>query len=73
MKMPAPEKLAYSFDEAMTLTGIGATSLRRAIKEGRLVARKNGAHLLIIKEDLQRFLHDMPVAGGPNGDTPTSD
>ena len=56
-------KPAYSLAEIKQKTGLGRTSLYKAIAEGRLVARKCGRRTLVLADDLARFLHDLPPVG----------
>ena len=46
--VPNPEKLAFSVDEACTLSGLGRSYLYEAIKAGRLATRKAGSRTLVL-------------------------
>ena len=55
-------QLGYTIADAVSVTGIGRTSLYKAIAEGRLRAVKNGRRTLILADDLERFLsHLQPM------------
>jgi excisionase family DNA binding protein len=56
------EPLAYTIEATVTATGISDSKLRRYIKSGELVARRNGRSLIIRREDLIAFLQSLPVA-----------
>jgi excisionase family DNA binding protein len=53
--------LAYSIPEACALTGVGRTTIYKAIRAGRLRARKLGTRTLILDEDLRRCLETLPA------------
>lgn len=55
------QPLAISIAEAAKASGIGRTRLYAFIKEGRLRARKNGEHTIILVADLQAFLESLPT------------
>jgi excisionase family DNA binding protein len=57
---PAVEKLAFTIQEAAAVSSIGQTSLYKAIREGRLKARKYGTRTVITRLDLQAFLDSLP-------------
>ena len=52
-------RLAYTVDEASTISALGRTSLYSRLKSGELPARKCGNRTIILAEDLQRFLSDL--------------
>jgi excisionase family DNA binding protein len=52
---------AESLDEASALTGIGRTTLRAAIKQSELKARRRGRQVLIRREDLQAYIDQLPM------------
>ena len=53
---PATPKLAYTIREAVSVTGLGRTSLYLAIRLGELRAVKKGARTIILARDLRRWL-----------------
>jgi excisionase family DNA binding protein len=50
------EKIAYTLKEAAPLVGVSITSLRRAIARDQLRACRKFRHILITKQELERFL-----------------
>jgi excisionase family DNA binding protein len=62
VRQPPPlNRLTYSLDEASALTGIGRTTLRAAIKQSELKARRRGRQVLIRREDLQAYIDQLPM------------
>jgi len=55
------EKLAYSINEACSRANICRDGIYRAIREGRLEARKSGRRTLITEEALKRFVDNLPL------------
>ncbi|UVO40554.1 helix-turn-helix domain-containing protein [Bradyrhizobium arachidis] len=62
MRVPLCERFALSPEEASLLSGVGMTSLRAAIKEGKLVAHKHGVKTIIMPDDLRAWLKSLPLA-----------
>ena len=58
----AARKLAYSVQEAAKALGISETLLRRRVKTGVLLARKEGDRILILPSDLHNYLNSLPLA-----------
>ncbi|WP_225706119.1 helix-turn-helix domain-containing protein [Bradyrhizobium cenepequi] len=56
----APEKLAFTIQEAVLVSSLGQTSLYKAIKDGQLTARKYGTRTIITRADLTTFLANLP-------------
>lgn len=54
------EKIAYSIDDVITLTGIKRTKIYAEIKAGRLKIRKCGARTIVLAADLNRWLEALP-------------
>jgi len=54
------ERLAFGVDEAAKRTGIGRVSIYKAIREGRLEARKLGRRTIITDEALRAYLNSLP-------------
>lgn len=50
------EKFAFTLKEAAALVGVSTTSLRRAIARGQLTACRKFRHILISRQELERFL-----------------
>jgi excisionase family DNA binding protein len=54
------EQMAYSPDEFAKLAGVGRDSVYKAIREGKLEARKFGRRTIITSEAGRRFLDSLP-------------
>jgi len=54
-------RLALTLPAAAAASSIGRTKLYAFIKEGKLKARKNGRHTVILAADLQAFLESLPT------------
>jgi excisionase family DNA binding protein len=61
-------KLALSIEEAAQLAPIGRTNIFRAIREGKLLARKAGRRTVILRPDLEQFLNNLPAARGTHNE-----
>jgi Helix-turn-helix domain len=57
---PISDPLALSVETATHLSGLSRATLYRAIAGRQLVARKYGSRTVILREDLQRFLMELP-------------
>jgi hypothetical protein len=57
------QRLGLSPHEAAEVAGIGATLLKREIRNKRLIARKAGRRTIISLEDLASWLKDLPRVG----------
>jgi excisionase family DNA binding protein len=53
-------KAAFNVDEAAQLIGVGRSTLYLEIKAERLKVRKLGSRTLILREDLEAFLSNLP-------------
>ncbi len=60
-KCPPLPRVGLSVDEAASIAPIGRTLLFRAIKDGRLRARKCGRRTVILVDDFNEFLRSLPV------------
>jgi hypothetical protein len=62
------QKLAFSINDVVAVSGVGRTLVFAEIKLGRLVARKCGRRTVILQTDLQDWLNSLPssarTAGG---------
>lgn len=54
------EKIAYSIDEILEIHPGGRTRLYDAIREGHLIARKQGRQTVILYEDYAAYLRALP-------------
>jgi hypothetical protein len=61
------QKLAFSIDDVVALSGVGRTLVFAEIKIGRLVARKCGRRTVILLIDLQNWLNSLPSSAGTDG------
>ena len=52
--------LSYSIQEVCSITGIGQTKIYEAINQRLLLAKKYGRRTIILKEDLDDFLNNLP-------------
>ena len=53
-------KEGLSINEAVMVSGLGRSSLYKALSRGDLVARKFGSRNIILRSDLMRFLEALP-------------
>lgn len=65
-RVPLPDRIALSPEEASAITGIGLTRIREATISGVLKAYKHGRRTIIIREDLVAWIRAMPKAAGEN-------
>ena len=54
------EKLAYKIPEAVQVAPVGKTRLYEALNSGALKAHKQGAHTMILRDDLLAWLRSLP-------------
>jgi hypothetical protein len=55
------EKLAYTIPETAEVSSLGQTSIYKAIREGKLIARKFGTRTIVMHVDLTSFLGNLPI------------
>ena len=55
------DQLTYSIPDVSAKTGLGKTTVYKAISEGRLKARKLGNRTLILASELESFLASLPT------------
>lgn len=51
-KVPLADRFSLSPEEASAITGIGLTSVREAINEGKLNAKKHGRRIVLLPDEL---------------------
>jgi excisionase family DNA binding protein len=56
-------KAAYTINEVCAQTGFGRDTIYKAIKQGKLVARKCGKRTTILDDELRAYLTSLPVLG----------
>jgi excisionase family DNA binding protein len=56
----AGPQLGFSIKEAVFASGLGRDMIYAAIRDGQLKARKVGRRTLILRADLEAYLHDLP-------------
>ncbi len=54
------EKLAYKIPEAVQVAPVGKTRLYDALNSKALKAHKQGAHTIIMRDDLEAWLRSLP-------------
>jgi excisionase family DNA binding protein len=54
--------LSYRINDVCRLTGLGRTTIYAAIRDGHLVAKKDGRCTIVLHEDLVAFLRNLPNA-----------
>jgi hypothetical protein len=59
---PAAPRIAYSMKEAVSVTGVGRTSLYLAVRRRELRVVKRGARTIILDRDLRRWLEGLPAS-----------
>jgi excisionase family DNA binding protein len=60
MDNPSTPAAAYSIMQVSARVGINKDAIYKAIKDGRLPARKLGKRTLILAADLEAFLQALP-------------
>lgn len=58
---PATPPLAYAPAQAAKVVGRSHTRIKKAIREGELIARKDGRATLIEHAELQRWVTSLPT------------
>ncbi len=62
MSNEGTRKLAVTIPEAVSLSGIGRSTLYKLFANGTLVPRKSGKRTLILVADLEKHVADLPPA-----------
>jgi excisionase family DNA binding protein len=60
------QREGLSVVEACAIAGIGRTKIYQAIAEGSLRARKYGKRRIILRDDLRKFLFELPTVAKVN-------
>ena len=55
-------KHAYTVDEIIELIGISRSKIYAEFRAGRIVPRKVGRRTIVLAEDLQNYLEQLPTA-----------
>jgi excisionase family DNA binding protein len=58
--------VAYTVAQTMMRLNLGRDSIYKAIRDGRLRARKFGKRTVITGADIERFLESLPTFESPN-------
>ncbi|WP_291388706.1 helix-turn-helix domain-containing protein [Devosia sp.] len=53
--------LALTLDQVIERSGIGRSMIFKAMREGKLRARKSGRRNIILYADLMKYLESLPV------------
>jgi excisionase family DNA binding protein len=53
-------QLSLTIEEVLAATGLGRTKLYQLIGSGQLKCRKIGKRSIVLKDDLQTFLQNLP-------------
>jgi hypothetical protein len=56
------DPIAYDLNAAEEVTGRSKPRIRKAIKNGELVARRDGRRLVIEPDELRRWIRSFPLA-----------
>ena len=57
-----PEKLSYTIAEACAATGLGRTSIYQLIKDEKIRSLRAAGRRLILRSDLEAYLHSCSEA-----------
>ena len=58
--------MAVSVNEAAKIAGASRTALYEALQRKELRAKKNGRRTIILREELKRYLANLPDYRGPS-------
>ena len=58
-----PNAIAYSPEDAATVTGRSRSRIFKAIKDKELTARKDGKATLLEADELRRWVRSLPTIG----------
>jgi hypothetical protein len=57
------DQISYTPDQSARVTGRSRTRIFKAIREGELIARKDGRATVIEAEELRRWVRSFPAMG----------
>jgi len=57
---PVPKR-GFSVEDAATYTALGVYKIRKLIRDNRLIARRHGKDVIILKEDLDVLLEGLEI------------
>jgi len=60
--VPLDRRISLSPEEASAVSGIGLTRIRQAAASGALEAHKHGRRTIILRDDLIKWIKEMPRA-----------
>ncbi len=58
------DHISYTPEESARVTGRSRTRIFKAIRQGELIARKDGRATIIEAEELRRWVRSLPAMGG---------
>ena len=59
-KIPLKERVVLTIKDAGTLSGFGPRTIAEIVNRGELIARKEGARTVILREDFDAWLKNLP-------------
>ena len=63
VEAPTMRKIALTLSEATEVSGIGRSSLYKLFNDGKLTPRKAGKKTLILVDELETYLRNLPKGG----------
>lgn len=68
-KDPNPPQLAFSVADLPAVIALGRSSIQSILNSGALPSRKVGHRVIVLREDVETFLRNLPVqcAANPEG------
>jgi Helix-turn-helix domain len=61
---PLLDHISYTPEESARVTGRSRTRIFKAIREGQLIARKDGRATIIEADELRRWVRSFPAMSG---------
>jgi excisionase family DNA binding protein len=56
-----PEPLAFAVKELPTVIAVGRSTISTLIKSGALPSRRIGTRVIVLREDVERYLRSLPI------------